>query len=154
KYPGSRSRHIEPHVLRNERVTAMFPWNLFPFNEDTKKMLQNLQPGEIEKYVHDLFNKLFQQQMGDFRKAPSLSPFGTSTGQTSETKLDITVFETHDFIFVRIPVQEKWISRIRLFHTSTQLIIEHIPEIDDKHHVALPAAVKKKGTTAQVKDGV
>lgn len=136
----------------------MFPWNLFPFNEETKKMLRNFHSGEIEKYVHDIFNKFFQQQMktfsgsGDFLKKNPRFP--ESTDGTSQSSLNITVFETHDFIFVRIPVQEEWISRIRLFHTSTRLMIEHIPDINNKHTVNLPSAVKKKGTTAQVKEGI
>lgn len=138
----------------------MFPWNFFPFNKNTKKMLQNLQPGEIEKYAQDMMNKMFGQQMqdisnpGEFMK--NLHPFQPSSSESSsrENPLQPSIFETHDYVFVMIPLKEEWLSNMRLYHTSNRLIIEHVPERGEKHTFTLPSIVKKKGTTATLKDGL
>ena len=95
-----------------------------------------------------------QEMMRDF------DPFHPSYQQPSSTEytenLKYSIFETHENIFVRIHIEsEEWLKELRIYHTSTQLIIEHIPTIDDKHSIQLPSLVKKKkGTTAHFKDGI
>lgn len=121
-------------------------------------MLQNMKPDEIDKYVQDIMDKLMpagmrgmmnpQELMGSFQS--TLAPQQQSGGP-----LNSTAFETHDFVFVRIPMKnEDWIKQISIYHTSNQLIVERIPEYEDKHTITLPAIVKKKGAVANCKDGV
>lgn len=69
--------------------------------------------------------------------------------------LSSSAFETHDYVYVRIPIKdEEWIKKLRLYHTTNQLIVEHIPQQEDKHTITLPAIVKKKGASANYKDGI
>lgn len=138
----------------------MFPWNFFPFNKDTKKMLENLQPGEIEKYAQNMMNKMFQQQMQNIPNAKEFlknahphQPTSSESGSQGKP-LQPSIFETHDYVFVMLPIEEEWLNSIRLYHTSNRLIIEHVPRLDDKQTFTLPAIVKKKGTTACFKDGL
>ena len=46
------------------------------------------------------------------------------------------------------------LKELRIYHTPNQLMIEHIPEKDQKHSITLPAMVKKKGSSAKYKDGI
>jgi hypothetical protein len=136
----------------------MFPWNLFPFNKDMKENMQKMKPEEINNYVQDIIGKVMP---GNFRGMmnpqdlfngfqPASTPSTLSPGV-----LNSTAFETHDFVYVRIPIKdEEWVKMIRIYHTSNQLIVENIPQPEDKHIITLPAIVKKKGAIAHYKDSV
>ncbi|EKN65594.1 spore coat protein [Neobacillus bataviensis LMG 21833] len=136
----------------------MFPWNMFPFNKDMKDSMQKMKPEEINNYVQDIIGKVMPGNMrGMMNPQEMFSGFQTSGSQTQPATgvLNSTAFETHDFVFVRIPINnEEWIRQMRIYHTSNQLIVEHIPKQEDKNIITLPAIVKKKGATANFKDGM
>jgi HSP20 family molecular chaperone IbpA len=142
----------------------MFPWNLFPFNKDIQNKVRQMKPDEINQYVQNIM-----EQMGsmfhpsathymnpqDFMKSFHASEHDQTAFSNSENKpaLKYSVYETHDFIFVRIDIeQEEWLQQLKLYHTSHLLIIENIPETGAKHSIPLPALVKRKGTSAQYKE--
>ncbi|MBP3041607.1 Hsp20/alpha crystallin family protein [Bacillaceae bacterium Marseille-Q3522] len=134
----------------------MFPWNLFPFNKEMKQ----LKPGEIEKYVQDMMDKLVPEHMRNTMNTHQQSnnhasshADGTAAEPSKRIKTD--VFETHDHIYVRIWISDNiWLKQIRLYYTTNRLIIENIPKMNDKYSVTLPAIVKKKGAAAQYKDDI
>ncbi|MFC0415267.1 Hsp20/alpha crystallin family protein [Cytobacillus solani] len=135
----------------------MFPWNLFPFHKDAKKAMQQMNPEDINKYIQNMMGQMIPEQMQGMMNAQDfMQGFGEQKQQpSSSSTFSSSVFETHDFVFVRIPLKEEsWRKNLRLFHTSNQMIIEHIPEYEDKHIITLPALVKKKGTTAHIKDDI
>ncbi|MED3553451.1 Hsp20/alpha crystallin family protein [Cytobacillus praedii] len=135
----------------------MFPWNLFPFHKDAKKAMQQINSEDINKYIQNMMGQMIPEQMqGMMNPQDFMQGFAKQQKQpSSSSKLSSSVFETHDFVYVRIPLkEEEWRKKLRLFHTSNQMIIEHIPEYEDKHIITLPALVKKKGTTAHIKDGI
>jgi len=122
-----------------------------------KDSFKKMKPDEIDTYVQDLMGKIMPTNMRGMMNPQELfSNFQpTAPHQPQASLLNSTAFETHDFVFVRIPFkQEAWIKQIRIYHTTNQLIVEHIPEQDDKHTITLPAIVKKKGATANYKDGM
>ncbi|UII54446.1 Hsp20/alpha crystallin family protein [Cytobacillus spongiae] len=142
----------------------MFPWNILPFNKDMKNMMQQMNPQEIETYVQDMMKKMMPQQMDggfnpqDIMKGmnPLQSDVGVDQSKTSShtsSPLNASVYETHDYVYARIPIKQRdWLNQLRIYHTSNQLIIEHIPELNDKQTITLPTIVKKKGSTAHFKD--
>lgn len=136
----------------------MFPWNLFPFNKDSKNMLQKMKPEEIDKYVQEIMENMMPGNMrGMMNPQDIMSHFQTPLGsqQQAPDALMSTTFETHDFVFVRIPVKsEEWLKQIAIYHTSNKLLVEHIPEREDKHSITLPAIVRKKGAAANYRDGI
>ncbi|GLB61140.1 Hsp20/alpha crystallin family protein [Cytobacillus sp. NCCP-133] len=135
----------------------MFPWNFFPFNKDMKNFSKQMKPEEIDKYIQNLMGQMFPQNMQGMTAAPDFMKGFNAASNHSHTNtpvLNSSVFETHDHIFVRVPIKnEEWLKEMKLFHTSNQMIIEHIPEKDDQHFITLPAIVKRKGSSAQFKDG-
>ena len=141
----------------------MFPWNLFQFNKEMQSKIKQMNPNEINQYIQNMMDKTFSSsfphKMSSQEMMKDFDLFQHSYQQPSTTEntqnLKYSIFETHENIFVRIEIEtEEWLKELRLYHTSTQLIIEHIPEIDDKHTIPLPSLVKKKGTTAHFKDGI
>ena len=123
-----------------------------------KDSMQKMKPEEINNYVQDLLGKIMpggtrgmmnnpMEMFNGFQNAPS-------QGQESVGALNSSAFETHDFVYVRIPIKNaEWVKQLRIYHTSNQLIVEHIPQLDDKHTITLPAIVKRKGAAANFKDG-
>ena len=140
----------------------MFPWNLFPFKKDTLNMMKQLKPEEIEKYVKDMMSQMMPGNMqGMPGNMQGMDPGNFSSffnpqanhHQQKNSALNSSVFETHHYVFVRIPIKnEQWLKDLRIFHTSNQLIVEHVPEYEDKHTIVLPALVRKKGASANFKD--
>ncbi|WNS73867.1 Hsp20/alpha crystallin family protein [Bacillus sp. DTU_2020_1000418_1_SI_GHA_SEK_038] len=134
----------------------MFPWSSFPFNKDMKNMMKQMKPDEVNKYVQSIMDQMMPQQMQGMMNPQNIMPgFNNGNGQSQKlNSLPSSVFETHDDVFVRIPIKnEQWLKDMRIYHTSNQIIIEHIPEHEDKHTIILPALVRKKGATALYKDG-
>lgn len=141
----------------------MFPWNLFPFNKDMKNNFQdlkNMKPEEINSYVHNIMGKVFPQQSDGM---PNFNDFfgGFNTNssenqkETASSKLNSSVFETHDDVYVKIFIKdEDWLQQMKLYHTSNQMIIEGIPSYEDKTTITLPAIVKRKGSKANFQEGI
>ncbi|HAQ06974.1 MAG TPA: spore coat protein [Bacillus bacterium] len=136
----------------------MFPWNLSPFDPKIQKKFMEMKPDDIEKYVQQMMGSMLQPSMKGM-----LKPEEWLKGMEEETKnpssslngFKADIFETHDFVFIRLPLKdENWLKQMKLFYTSNQVIIEHIPELSDKHTLSLPAAVKRKGAVASHKDDV
>ncbi|RHW42246.1 Hsp20/alpha crystallin family protein [Neobacillus notoginsengisoli] len=129
----------------------MFPWGSFPFNKNMPSDLQNMKPETIEKYVKDAMEAYFPGN--------SFQPFQTEGNDDRATSVEeepyqAAIFNTHDFVFVRLEVAEEHLENIRLFHTSSQLILENLPETGKKQVYNLPSVVRKKGASASVRDGI
>ncbi|MBB6446524.1 Hsp20/alpha crystallin family protein [Bacillus benzoevorans] len=139
----------------------MFPWNLFPFNKDMQNKVRQMNPEEINQYVQNIMEQmgsLFQPSATnymnpqDFIKSFHAGERGHSTAAKG-SDIQYSVYETHDFIFVRVHIeQEEWLQQLKLYLTSHLLIIENVPETGEKQSIPLPALVKKKGTSAQYKE--
>jgi HSP20 family molecular chaperone IbpA len=140
----------------------MFPWNFSPFNKKMNSQLSPLNPNEIEKFVKEMMGQMMSGQMqGMMNTSEWTSPSNSSPAQNNgETKtngaaLSYSVCDTHNDIFVRIGIKEEsWLSSLKLYLTSNQLIIEHIPNQNDKTTVTLPAIVRKKGSSTSYKDEI
>ncbi|KIY20914.1 MULTISPECIES: Hsp20/alpha crystallin family protein [Mesobacillus] len=136
----------------------MFPWNMFPFDKNSQRKFLEMKPEEIENYVQQMMGKMLQPDIkGMFKPEDWLKGMQQQSTPPSDTptdQLNVDIFETHDFVYVRIPLKSDWLNKMKLFYTTNQVIIEHIPELDDKHTVVLPATVKRKGASATHRDGV
>jgi HSP20 family molecular chaperone IbpA len=132
----------------------MFPWNFFPFNKEMKNRLQNMKPEDINQYIQGIMGNMMPSQFDGIMNPGNVSQSKKQPSQSSN-KLQSAVFETHDSIFVRLPIKdEKLLKKIEIFHTANQLMVKNIPDLEDKNTITLPAIVKKKGSTAKYKDGV
>ena len=133
----------------------MFPWNLFPFNKDMKNKLQHMNPDEIDQFIKGIMGNVMPSQSGGAKNPQDVvNHFQSQPTQQGKT-LNSSAFETHDSVFVRIPIKdESLLKDLRIYHTANQLMVDHLPERDAKHSITLPAMVKKKGSSAKYKDGI
>ncbi|HWJ76728.1 MAG TPA: Hsp20/alpha crystallin family protein [Niallia sp.] len=139
----------------------MFPWNLFPFNKDSNNKLDQMKPQDIQKYVQEMMAKLMPDSLQNMNPESMFQNFSTPNNShanmphSNKDKFNYLVFETHHHVYVRIPILDPiWLDHIKIFYTSNQLIIQHIPKLEDKHTITLPAIVKRKGSAAIYKDDV
>ncbi|WP_258831204.1 Hsp20/alpha crystallin family protein [Peribacillus frigoritolerans] len=132
----------------------MFPWNsLFSFknNPNQKEFMKNMQQSDVQSFIEKVFSQVIPDNMQGMMNQNDGGSQKVNT--RSEHPLHAEVFETHLYVFVRIPIQdESWLKKMKLYHTSNQSIIEGIPEESDRHVITLPALVKKKGASAQYKE--
>jgi len=134
---------------------------MFPFNSDMSKLFKQMNPQDMEKGLQDMIAQFMPngwQGMFDHNdmlsRASSLFPQNNQqSNNPSPTNLQANVFETFDDVYVRIPINEEMIQNTKIYHTSNQLIIENSSD-GNRETITLPALVKKKGTTAQYKDGI
>ncbi|MHC0035671.1 Hsp20/alpha crystallin family protein [Pseudoneobacillus sp. C159] len=140
----------------------MFPWNFSPFNKKSNNLMGQLNPNDMEKFIKQIMEQMMPKDMqGMFNNTNWLNPNQNGNqpneqaqNQSSES-LSYSVFDTHNDVFVRISIKdESWLSQLKLFHTSNQLIVEHIPNQNDKYTITLPSIVRKKGTVTTYKDQI
>ncbi|MBS4222050.1 Hsp20/alpha crystallin family protein [Lederbergia citrea] len=131
----------------------MIPWGMFPFNDQIKKMTEQMNNGDVHSYVQEMMKKLVPSPM-----ETTQNPFNTERTQSqpsSQTDFQVNVFETFDDVFVRISLPaDVSLENMKIFHTSNQAIVENMQEKGSRKVITLPCLVKKKGATAQVKDGI
>lgn len=139
----------------------MFPWNLSPFNKKMGNQMGQFDHNEIEKFVKEMMGQMMPNQMQGMMKSkdwmhiPTNQETNQDPSNTNGETLSYSVFDTHNHVFVRIRIKdESWLSQLKLYHTSNQLLVEHIPNPNDKQTITLPAIVKKKGTSTSYKDGI
>ncbi|WP_100330666.1 Hsp20/alpha crystallin family protein [Bacillus xiapuensis] len=142
----------------------MFPFKPpFSSNKEWQKWVNQFNDGEIERYVQDVLAKTLpdslqaHQKHFDFLKNAPFSPAQDQEviPDNSPPPIHISVFETHEDVYVKIPLQDPAaLSSLKIYHTSNQTILEGLPGTEDKKIVILPAVVKKKGATANFKDGI
>ncbi|MBL3644918.1 Hsp20/alpha crystallin family protein [Bacillus sp. RHFB] len=132
----------------------MFPWNsLFSFknNPNQKEFMKNMQQSDVQSFIEKVFSQVIPDNMQGMMNQNDGG--SQKVNARSEHPLHAEVFETHLYVFVRIPIQdESWLKKMKLYHTSNQSIIEGIPEESNRHVITLPASVKKKGASAQYKE--
>jgi HSP20 family molecular chaperone IbpA len=136
----------------------VFPWKNLPLNETMKEKLGNINPNNIDQFVQEMITNMFPKHM-DSMLNPQEWLKGMQNHDHSQpyfqNSLKASIFETHEHVYIRIPIQEDdWLKNMKVYHTSTEAIIENIPAHGDKHTLAFPAAVKKKGAAANHKDGI
>ncbi|MFS0781555.1 Hsp20/alpha crystallin family protein [Bacillus sp. 1P06AnD] len=144
----------------------MNPWNvLFPFQHFMKNVSGMPQSKDMESFLKNMFTEWQKQQHSAQSTSEEPSPstfsnpffeaFNLNKHTSVSEKMDVQIFETHNDVFIRMPIKEKGsLKNIKIFHTSNTSIIEGYPSEEDHHVFTLPAIVKKKGATAQYRDHI
>ena len=132
----------------------MFPWNKqFPFNHsEFTKQFQEMNPKEIENYIQTVMSSIFGN---DFSKNfPFQGEMQNNQSKNLPGQTAPEIFETNDYIYVKLAVNSSEINSLKIQHTTTQLmLINNQNEDNSPLTFMLPAPVKRKGTKARYIDG-
>ncbi|MFQ3545971.1 Hsp20/alpha crystallin family protein [Halobacillus rhizosphaerae] len=124
--------------------------SLFPFGEDVDKWMKASQSNDIHKFVNGVLSNSMPKGLAQM---PGFSNMGFSNMGAEQAKLNETVFDSHDHVYVKIPIHDpSSLDSLKIYHKSYQLIIEGVPYKGDLHTITLPSLVRKKGTVARYRD--
>lgn len=124
----------------------MFPWNWFDKNfQLDENALQNL----IEQWTKQMWPHNFQAKSGN------------QTNERSDhlpeerPSLQEEVFETHDYIFIRIPIRSRHnVKNIKIQFSHNKCTLTGLLENNEPYVLLLPSPVQKKGARAVYRDEV
>lgn len=127
----------------------MFPWNKqFPFDQSGfTKNLNKMNPKEVESYIQNVMKNVFG---GDLSES---FPFqGELSHDERVEKPKPEIFETNEFVYVKLKIPKSHEKNIKLQHTNHQLLVKNYPNQGDTSKYMLPAPVRRKGTKARYID--
>ena len=137
----------------------MFPWNLFPNNKQQQMpdWMKYLNQSGLEKQMEQLLSMLSPEQFGNLMKQGLSSGTAQEADREEEPRnvIQPAIFETHDYVFVRMPIKEEELPSLKLYHTNNRVILSGLPpNTQESLTYPLPCLVKKKGAKSSYKDGI
>lgn len=135
----------------------MNPWNvLFPFQKYMKNFTSSPQGKEMESYMSNMFTNWQKNGFSNDSQQNTENQTFYEQESTHQSSHDGTsLFETHTDVYVRVPIKDaSSLKNIKIFHTSNTSIIEGYPNKEDRQVYTLPAIVKKRGGSAQYREGM
>lgn len=138
----------------------MFPWNWFFTNENlSNDWMKQLNPADVEQFIQEMMKKTIPPNWhqthpfsSQFEKQDPPSPEKETSPPSPP--IPIEVFETFDYVFLRLRLKEEWLQHLKIHHTSQKAIIYNVPEMGERQEIVLPALVKRKGAKAEFQDGI
>lgn len=129
----------------------MFPWDKqFPFDRTGfSKHINKMNPKEVENYIQQVMKNVFG---GDLSQGFPFQGEFPEKESNNERKPDI--FETNDYVYVKLPLIDSEKRNIKLQHTTHQLIVMNYPKDSDQTKYMLPSPVRRKGTKARYFDNM
>ncbi|CEE01790.1 hypothetical protein BT1A1_1968 [Caldibacillus thermoamylovorans] len=136
----------------------MWPWGFFGSNKTNFDPFQYLSEGEfqqmLDQWMKQAFPDFIQSMMNDGTTFHHKNTDEENENRETSTVKE-TLFETHDDIFIRIPIQdEKQIDRLKIYYSLNKCVIDGLNEDSSPHTIILPATVKKKGAKAIYRDQI
>lgn len=132
----------------------MFPWNKqFPFDQKAfTQHINKMNPKEVENYIQSVMKNVFGE---DFTQSFPFQGELTQNEKRGNTakKSSPEIFETNDFVYVKLPVSKDDVGKIKIQHTNHQLIVHNYPNQSDQNKYLLPSPVKRKGAKARFIEG-
>lgn len=136
----------------------MWPWGFFGSNKANFDPFQYLSDGEFQKmldhWMKQAFPDYIQSMMNDGATFQQKNTDEENESRETSTVKE-NIFETHDDIFIRIPIQdEEQIDRLKIYYSLNKCVIDGLNENSSPHTIILPATVKKKGAKAIYRDQI
>jgi HSP20 family molecular chaperone IbpA len=109
----------------------------------------------MEKQMEQLFSMLSPEQLGGLINQQFKSNQAPEEPSSLQSNLSVEILETHDYLFIRIPIKEDQLANLKVYHTSTKFLLSGLPpEPAEKQSFHLPAPVKKKGAKSSYRDEI
>ncbi|RST72022.1 hypothetical protein D4T97_017325 [Siminovitchia acidinfaciens] len=142
----------------------------FPFSKGglPKWLSQGYFNNDIQKYVQDVMEKSIASSiknaklmesaymdMGDDEEQVIIEPETKEHGkqESAHGSLQATTFESLDHVYVKVLLTDtSQLSNLKVYHNSNQLILEGVPNQDDRHVITLPSIVTPKDSISEYRD--
>lgn len=140
----------------------------FPFKGGLPKWLsQNYFNNDIQKFIHEVMEQSISSSIknaklmesvymgrGDNQEQVINEPEAEQVKQEPDDgSLQATTFESLDHVYVKVLlIDSSQLKNLKAYHNSNQLILEGIPNQDDRHVITLPSIVNPKDSTTEYRD--
>lgn len=125
----------------------MFPWNWFGQKNQDFDPLKNINGQDIQKWLDHWMKDVFPRNFWSLVKNHDQKPTTQNRKQTETIKIQESIFETFDDMYIRLPIENKFlIKRIKIYYTPNKCFIEGLQP--QPYTILLPAIAKKKGARA------
>lgn len=142
----------------------------FPFNKGglPKWLSQNYFNNDIQKFIQEAMEHSISSSI---KNAKLMEAVYTDTGDGQEQviiepaaeeqvnqeavigSLKTTIFESLDHVYVKILLTDSTqLKSLKAYHNSNQLILEGIPNQDDRHVITLPSIVTPRDSVSEYRD--
>lgn len=126
----------------------MWPWGFFGSNKTNFDPFQYLSEGEfqqmLDQWMKQAFPDFIQSMMNDGTTFHHKNTDEENENRETSTVKE-TLFETHDDIFIRIPIQdEKQIDRLKIYYSLNKCVIDGLNEDSSPHTIILLQLSRKK----------
>lgn len=122
----------------------MFPWN----NNSSFDPFSNINENDFQKMLDQWMKHTFPDYLNTTKQQKNTDEKPPQMDQAA-------VFETHDFIYIRLPIQkEENLDHLKIYYSINKCMISGLSEDADPYTIILPAIVKKKGATAIYRDQI
>jgi len=130
----------------------MADFNSFnPFDKNMQQWMKHLQENSIEDYIQDILSKSIPSTYQNFN--PLKGNFWE--GENKSDSINESVFETHDDVYIIIPIPNSMMhNQLKVYHTSNLAIVEGIPTSESRNIITLPSLVQQRGGTASIKNNI
>ncbi|WP_335868892.1 Hsp20/alpha crystallin family protein [Bacillus sp. 2205SS5-2] len=116
------------------------------------QLMKGMNPLNLQSQMKDMMGKNMpfdpEAMFGNMMNPPQSEPL--------EEAKPYNVFETHDDVYIRIPINADEINpkSIKVFYTSNKATIKNYPEENEQEIITLPCTVKRTGGKAAYRDGI
>lgn len=134
---------------------VMFPWNFFNnSNKNNFDPFKFINENNWQKILEQ-FSTPFPEDMSAFFSPDKKTSDVRTDAQPKVQTLNEKVYETHEQVFIRIPISdEKILSNLKIYYSLNKCMIDGFHEVNSPYTIILPATVKKKGAKAIYKDHI
>lgn len=110
----------------------------------------------LQNYIQSILNQSLSQSLGNTMGMPPMLPnMGGNFRQAEQSsKENAEVFQTHDYVFVRVPVPDQVDERRIDMHIGLNRVVLKWAPGGKEHVIQLPVDVKNEGVAAAVKNRI
>lgn len=132
----------------------MWPWNFFG-NKSNFDPFKYMSEGEFQQTLEKWMKQAFPEYIHSIINNQNPGNNEKKTVDNNSSPVQSNVFETHDDIFIRIPIQdEETLNNLKVYYSLNKCMIDGLDKNDRPQTIVLPATVKKKGAKAIYRDQV
>jgi hypothetical protein len=135
----------------------MLPFPFFSKGGLPKWLTQNYFNNDIHKFVQEMVEQSISSSIQNAKMMGTMyrdeDPEKPETPEQASESLHATIFESNSHVYVRMFIKDESVLRnLKIYHNSSELVMEGFPSSDDRHVIALPSPVKMKESIAEYED--
>lgn len=134
----------------------MWPWKFFGSSKSGFDPFKFMNEDEFQQMLDQWMKQAFPHFIQSMINEKAVNNPNISDEKNQDFYgLNEQVFETHDDVFIRVPVKdETQLKQMKIYYSLNKCVIDGLEDKNSPYTIILPATVKKKGAKAIYRDQV